>query len=124
MKKSQLCQKKFLCRLCNSKKLKVAIDLKSTPLANSFLIKKKLRYKENFFPLKVNFCSNCFHLQLSHSVSPDLMFKNYLYVSGTSEATIKHFKDYALSISKKFNTKIIKVLDIASNDGTFLKCLG
>ena len=25
MKKSQLCQKKFLCRLCNSKKLKVAI---------------------------------------------------------------------------------------------------
>jgi len=81
-----------------------------------------LRHKENFFPLRVNFCSNCFHLQLSHSISPDLMFKNYLYVSGTSGATIKHFKDYALNISKKFNNKKIKVLDIASNDGTFLKC--
>lgn len=34
------CKEKKFCRLCENNKLKKAIDLKKTPLANSFFKKK------------------------------------------------------------------------------------
>ena len=46
---------------------------------------------------------NCKHLQLKHIVNPKLLFQNYLYVTGTSDVLIKHFKDYSNKIIKKKN---------------------
>ena len=110
------------CRLCESKNLKIVINLKKTPLANSFLNKSQLKKKENYYPLKVNFCLNCNHLQLSHSVSAKSMFDKYLYLSNTSKQNRDHFKNYSLDIEERVKEKKrIKILDIASNDGTFLK---
>ena len=120
--KNLYCKEKKICRLCDSKKLKLAIDLNKTPLANSILEKKNLNKNELTYPLKVNFCLNCYHLQLSHTISSGYLFKNYLYVTGTSKETRNHFKSYALELEKKSNKKrSIKILDIASNDGTFLQ---
>ena len=50
------------------------------------------------------------------------MFRNYMYVSGTSKVLVEHFKNYFLTIQKKINLKKSrdKILDIACNDGTFL----
>ncbi|MDB9711596.1 class I SAM-dependent methyltransferase [Pelagibacteraceae bacterium] len=50
------------------------------------------------------------------------MFRNYMYVSGTSKVLVEHFKNYFLTIQKKINLKkkSDKILDIACNDGTFL----
>ena len=109
------------CRLCNSKKLTTVIDLRSTPLANSFLKRSELRKKEKYYPLKVNFCNNCYHLQLSHIVKAKRMFDNYLYLTNTSKQNRDHFKEYADQIKKKNQSKSkVSILDIASNDGTFL----
>ena len=109
------------CRLCNSKKLTTVIDLRSTPLANSFLKRSELRKKEKYYPLKVNFCNNCYHLQLSHIVKAKRMFDNYLYLTNTSKQNRDHFKEYADQIKKKIHSKSkVSILDIASNDGTFL----
>jgi SAM-dependent methyltransferase len=109
------------CRLCNSKKLTTVIDLRSTPLANSFLKRSELRKKEKYYPLKVNICNNCYHLQLSHIVKAKRMFDNYLYLTNTSKQNRDHFKEYADQIKKKNQSKSkVSILDIASNDGTFL----
>ena len=114
-------KKKIFCRLCKSKKLKKAIDLKKTPLANSFLPKKNFSKKEKFYPLKVNFCENCNHIQLSHSVFAKSLFERYLYLTNTSKPNRDHFRDYAQKISNRIkDNKEIKILDVASNDGTFL----
>ena len=122
MQLSSNCHIIKLCRLCGNKRLKTAINLHDTPLANSFLKLKTLKNKEKFYPLKVKFCLSCSHLQLSHSVSSKILFQNYLYVTGTSPVTRKHFKIYALDLIRRIKeSKKIKVLDIASNDGTFLK---
>jgi len=107
------------CRLCNSKNLKKVFDLGRTPLANSYLkieISKKLRK----YPLKLNYCNNCGHLQLTHSIKPSKMFSNYLYKTNTSKKNFLHFKSYANEIKKIFKNRNAKILDIASNDGTFL----
>lgn len=99
------CVHRKSCRLCGSGNLKKAIDLKTTPLANSFLSKMDLNKKENYYPLKVNYCSNCHHLQLSHSVSAKSMFDKYLYLTNTSKQNRDHFKDYALDLTSRVKEK-------------------
>lgn len=107
------------CRLCSSKKIKKVFDLGNTPLANSYL-KKKLSVKLKKYPLGLNLCNKCGHLQLTHSIKPEKMFSNYLYKTNTSYKNFIHFKNYAYEIKKNYK-KSGKILDIASNDGTFLK---
>lgn len=103
------------CLTCKSIDLKTVIDLGLQPLANDYHSGEDLPQ----YPLRLNVCQNCFHLQLSCSVNPDLMFKNYLYVSGTTETLRKYFYDFATETIKYF-PEAKKVLDIACNDGTQL----
>ena len=101
-------------------------DLGSQPLANSYNVNKDTY--EEIFPLHLHLCPNCFHTQLNCIVKPEKIFKNYLYVSGTSK-TINEFFDYfALNVLQKISksNKNIKILEIACNDGSqldaFKKC--
>lgn len=112
------------CRMCKGRRLKKVISLSPTPPANAFLSKKKLTAKEPFFPLQVNFCSDCGQLQLTHVVSPELLFRNYLYASSTSPVFIAHFEEYAGDLIKRFKlNKKSLVIDVGSNDGILLKPL-
>lgn len=112
------------CRMCKGEQLKKVISLSPTPPANAFLAKKDLKKKESFFPLQVNFCLDCGQLQLTHVVSPELLFRNYVYVSSTSPVFVAHFEEYAKDLIKKFKlNKNSFVVDIGSNDGILLKPL-
>ena len=113
------------CLCCGSEKLKLVLDLNEQPLANSF--KKTAEEDEPIFPLRLNICEACTHLQLSHAVNPDLLFKNYLYVSGTSQTLRDYFDWFAKRTLEYFETPPQTVLDIACNDGSQLnsfKALG
>jgi len=110
------------CLACGSNDLKLTLDLGFQPLANSYR-KDKSEWLE-MFPLAVNLCKNCYHVQLTHAVNPDLMFKDYLYVSGTSKTMNDHFewfarysKEYFETLSNEF---LDTVLDIGCNDGSQL----
>jgi len=111
---------KTRCVLCDSSKLKKAMDFGKTPLANSYPRKKNI--KETYFNLSCILCKNCGHLQLKELINPKILFENYLYVSGTSKVLKKHFEQYSSKMIKKFKLiKNSKILDIACNDGTFLE---
>ena len=118
MKKNYVIRKK--CVLCQSSKLKKVLDFKKTPLANSYV--KSPRSKEKFYPLICLICSVCKHLQLKYLVNPEIIFKDYIYVSGTSPILVQHFENYFKKIKKsiKLEKSKDKILDIACNDGTFL----
>lgn len=112
------------CLACGSRNIKNVLDLGAQPLANSY---KSVKYEnEKCFPLSINHCRECFHVQLTHAVNPDLMFKNYLYVSGTSQTMKKYFKWFAdfskeyYQMSNKETRGKITVLDIGCNDGSQL----
>ena len=108
------------CTLCKGNILKPILSFGKTPLANSYPIKKK--YNQLFFPLSVCLCKSCGHSQLKEIVEPSLMFKNYLYVSGTSKVLRLHFESYAKKMINRFKLKKKDfILDIACNDGTFLE---
>lgn len=106
------------CLCCGSEKLKLVLDLNEQPLANSF--KKTAEEPEPYFPLRLNICEDCTHLQLSHAVNPDLLFKNYLYVSGTSQTLRDYFDWFAKRTLEYFEMPPTTVLDIACNDGSQL----
>ena len=51
------------CLCCDSQNLKFVLDLNSQPLANSYL--KAVGESEDVFPLGINFCIDCTHIQLT-----------------------------------------------------------
>lgn len=106
------------CIACGHDKLIPVLDLKSQPLANSF--KKTRNEYEEYFPLAINRCEKCFHVQLTHKVNPDLLFKDYLYVSGTSKTQLDYFKWFVGWTMEQQNIKNSNVLDIGCNDGSLL----
>lgn len=106
------------CLCCGSSNLKLVLDLGTQPMANSF--KKTDTEEELTFPLELNLCKDCTHLQLSHAVDPDLLFKHYLYVSGTSQTLRDYFDWFAAETENYFVDKPKTVLDIACNDGSQL----
>lgn len=110
-------KEKTRCICCDSKELKLILDLGQQPLANSY-------HQENedleSYPLGLNLCTKCFHLQLTHIVNPDLLFKHYLYVSGTSATSHAYFEWFVNFVSEYTKIGKGKVLDIACNDGTQL----
>ena len=82
---------------------------------------ERLNVVEETFPLQVNFCNTCTHLQLSHVVSPETLFRDYVYVSGTSHVMVKHLKDYAeQAVQYTGITQGGLVFEFGSNDGTLL----
>ncbi len=112
------CKELKECLCCGSTQLLETLNLGVQPMANSFV--EDPEAPELTFPLVLNRCEDCFHLQLSHAVNPDLLFKNYLYVSGTSQ-TLKDYFDWFANLSFDYFQGTPKtVLDIACNDGTQL----
>jgi SAM-dependent methyltransferase len=112
----------MICRVCRNEKLDKFLSLGESPLANSFLRKESLGKDELRFPLELCFCNRCSLVQLSYIVDPDLLFKNYLYVSSTSNSFRNHFTKMAQNTVKRFglNSSSLAV-DIGSNDGILLK---
>jgi SAM-dependent methyltransferase len=110
------------CRICKNEKLEKILDLGEMPLANAFLDKNQLSQKEISYPLRVVWCKSCGLLQIDEIVPPEILFRNYIYVSGTSEALRKHFEGLATEVVTNFklNSESL-VIDIGSNDGTLLK---
>ena len=106
------------CIACGSGDLVPVLDLGNQPLANSY--KKNPADTESYFPLAINRCKQCYHVQLNVRVNPDLLFKDYAYVSGTTKTQLDYFKWFAEFAIEKYGTTPTKVLDIGCNDGSQL----
>ena len=105
------------CLACGSAEVFTALDLGKQPLANSY--KESADEPEASYPLGVRLCRNCFHLQLSHTVDPEIIYKNYLYATGTNQ-TIKDYSKWFANFCLESCARADTVLDIGCNDGTQL----
>ena len=112
------------CLACGSDNIHTALNLGEQPLANSY--KDSADEPEARYPLGVRLCHDCFHLQLSHTVDPEIIYKNYLYATGTNQ-TIKDYSKWFADFCLEACTDVKTVLDIGCNDGTqldYFKALG
>ena len=111
-----------VCRFCGSHELTNLWSFGKTPLANAYVAEKDLENPEFFVPLDVCRCSRCNLVQLRQTVSPEVLFSNYLYVSSTSPSFVAHFQNYASQVVDRFNLPANSlVVEIGSNDGILLK---
>ena len=96
------------------------LDLGLQPLANSYLKKYQLKKKEKNYRLKVCFDKSTKLVSIKKKFSSQVMFDNeYPYRSSMSKTMINSFKKLAQNIKHRYRPK--KILEIGSNDGSFLK---
>ncbi len=110
------------CRSCGSADLVSVLDLGATPLANSLVAPASRDEVEARYPLELLFCQGCALAQISQTVAPELLFRDYVYFSSYSETMLQHARESAAALieQRKLNRDSL-VVEIASNDGYLLK---
>jgi SAM-dependent methyltransferase len=119
---SQEFRRRERCTLCAARAQDLAevMSLAPTPPANEFLREDELARPQGAIPLTLLLCRRCGHLQLAEIVDPGRLFRNYVYVSGTSPVFVAHFRDYAQAACERFGLGAGSfVVEVGSN--TLLK---
>ena len=110
----------MICKI-SGKKIKPFMSFGKMPIANGFLKKKNFK-KEFSFNMEVGFSKDLSLFQLNDHPTPKSMFnKNYPFFTSSSNYMIKHFKEYASWIKKNYSKNLRNIIEIGSNDGSFLK---
>lgn len=114
--------KKVTCRSCGENNLDLILSLGRTPLANSLLKESELSLPEEKFPLDLFFCTNCTLVQITETVLPEKLFRDYLYFSSFSDTMLSHSKNLVQEIITDYQIDSENlVVEIASNDGYLLQ---
>ena len=110
------------CRSCGHTDLKTVLSLGHTPLANALLTEAQLGQEEEVFPLDLVFCPECTLVQITETVPPEKLFREYFYLSSFSDTMLRHAEVMAREIvhSRKLGPESL-VIEIASNDGYLLR---
>src|SRR5215203_700399 len=81
------------CRSCGYIDLQKVLFLGHTPLANALLTEKQVEETEETYPLDLTFCSNCSLVQITETVPPEKLFREYVYFSSFSETMLRHAEE-------------------------------
>lgn len=108
------------CRISNSDNLHEVLHLGMQPLANS--LKKNKEDDETLIPLSISFCPDSSLVQLNETVDKNILFDQYVWVTGTSAGAKKYSEVFFKRVVEKAGIKQSDfIIEIASNDGMFLK---
>lgn len=112
----------ILCRFCNTPLKHTFANLGMSPLANLYIKKEDLTKKENFYPLHVYVCGNCFLVQLPEFETAENIFSDYAYFSSYTDSWVEHARNYVENVIPRFSLDAKSlVIEIASNDGYLLQ---
>ena len=108
------------CRVSDDKNLISVAKFPSMGLTGTFPKSRKEKIIRT--PFEVMFSKKSKLLQLRHNYNPNILYgKNYGYRSGLNPIMIKHLKLKQIFLNSEFHVSNSDlVLDIGSNDGTFL----
>ncbi len=110
------------CRICKTMLSVPFLDFGPMPLANSFLSSPLEFASEAFYRLAVTACPTCGLVQLNYVVPAEQLYRDYIYVSSTSEAVRLHAEALADGLVRQYGWGSSDlVVEVASNDGTVLK---
>lgn len=110
------------CRSCGGENSELVLDLGLQPLANNLLSKDDLGKSEPKFPLRLAVCTSCWLMQIVETIPPVTLFSEYLYFSSFSKTMLEHAETAAKRYIREFDLGPGSlVVEIASNDGYFLK---
>ncbi|MDW8344337.1 MAG: class I SAM-dependent methyltransferase [Verrucomicrobiae bacterium] len=110
------------CRACGASPLKIFLSLGRTPLANSLLTADQLRQPEPTYPLEVAFCPECSLVQITETVPPEILFRDYVYFSSVSDTVVANARAMVADLlaTQPLSSNSL-VIEVASNDGYLLQ---
>jgi len=110
------------CRSCGKPGLLPILSLGCTPLANALLTQGRLSLPEETFPLELVFCPHCTLVQITETVPPEKLFREYFYFSSFSDTILQNARAIAdKMITRCGLTRDSLVVEVASNDGYLLR---
>jgi SAM-dependent methyltransferase len=110
------------CRSCDANLGAPVLSLGSIPLANALLSAEELDLPDPRYPLELVFCPRCSLVQLNVTVSPTLLYENYVYQSSYSDSLVQHAREISDRIAADYHLdSSSQVIEIASNDGYLLQ---
>ena len=119
MNTTSLYEEYYNCRVCREGVISEVLSLSSQPPAN-YLIDPSGSNKVQPIPLTFGICQDCGTLQLRETIKAENLYTNYTWVSGTGATTRAFSFEFELMVRSEIGG-YSRVLEFASNDGTFLK---
>ena len=109
------------CHLCDSTRLTLALRLPPSPIGDAFVSVAERDVQQPEYPLDLNLCGDCGHVQLGHLLDSEALFRDYLFETRTSLGLVNHFKKYCDDLLAAYPAKQQDlVVEIGSNDGSLL----
>jgi SAM-dependent methyltransferase len=98
------------------------ISLGQAPLANALRTGDDLGEPEPRYPLEAALCRECSLLQLTETVAPEILFRDYPYFSSFSDEMVRHARELATTVIGRQGLGAQSlVVEIGSNDGYLLR---
>jgi C-methyltransferase./Methyltransferase domain./Hypothetical methyltransferase. len=111
------------CRGCGTSLALPLIDLGTSPPSNAYVRADQLEQAEQWVPLKVAVCQQCWLVQTEDYTRADSLFDaEYAYFSSFSSTWLAHADRYVAEMVERFGlTADSRVVEIAANDGYLLQ---
>lgn len=110
------------CRFCGKELQHTFADLGLSPISNEYLAEENLDCGQNFYPLTVKVCDECFLVQALEYQKPEEIFTNYKYFSSFSTSWLQHCHSYVDMIVDRLKlNRDSLVYELACNDGYLLQ---
>lgn len=106
-------------RIFNDEKLDPFFELGPQPPANT--LRDELNAEIFSAPLTLAWSEKSKSVQLTVNVDSKYLFRNYVWVTGTSKTANEYAHTFCERILERSSNKKPMIVEIASNDGTFLK---
>ena len=114
--------KRILCRLCDTKKLTKVVNLQPIPLSENYFADQSKSKASKRFPIDLYMCENCAHVQHVDIINPEVLWDGYTYFSAESSGMLNHFDEIVKFVTEKVKPEMGSlIVDIGSNDGSFLR---
>ncbi|HQT93681.1 MAG: methyltransferase [Acidobacteria bacterium 21-70-11] len=110
------------CRSCGSAPLERILSLGSLPLANALLSEAQLDQAEPMYPLDLVVCPTCTLVQITVTVPPEELFRDYVYFSSYADTAIENARALVdrLVTARGLGPGSL-AMEVASNDGYLLQ---
>jgi len=110
-----------MCRSCDSKRISKLWQLKKSPYGDLFKTSRNEAVDLTSHSLTLAECSNCYLLQLLEHPDKEDIYENYLYRTSNTKPLSSYYKQMATHLTSEYGIVTEQsVLDIGSNDGSFL----
>ena len=110
------------CRSCAADGLLTVLDLGPTPLANALPAAGGPGGPEPTYPLELVLCPACTLVQITETVPPEILFRDYLYFSSFSDTMLRHAERLVGEVvAERGLGPGSLAAEVASNDGYLLQ---